>query len=183
MTYETLIPHRFVLDDGETVILSSKDVESMKKPLFSIYIPKSPEKIREHLIYRGFLEAEPSFNKGEVYGLRRLLKHPWELHIRIYENGFLEGEVEVRREYLEHLSRRRVFVVYEIYDYTKVLSDLFLFYKPKRRWVAKIISNFVVRLDPPERLTPWKPIVVIAKRFIQRCLGCVGDDECGRNRF
>ncbi len=158
--YETLIPKKFVLDNGKIVSLTSEDVESMKEPLFLLYVPKSPEEIYEHLKGRGFENAKPAVKKGEVFSIRKRLDHPWELHVRIYRNGFMDGEIEVRREFFEHLGKRRLFVVYEIYDYVKEISDLFVVYKPERRWIVRIESNFVVRLDPPERLTPWMPMVV-----------------------
>lgn len=158
--YETLIPQKFVLDNGKIVSLTSKDVESMKEPLFLIYIPKSPQEIYEYLKGRGFVDAKLAVKKGEVFSLRRLLDHPWELHVRIYKNGFVDGEVEVRREFIEHLSRRRLFVVYEIYDHVKDICNLHILYKPEGRWVVRIETNFVVRLDPPEKLTPWKPLVI-----------------------
>jgi len=160
-SYETLIPRKFVLDSGELVCLNANDVTSTNTPLFLLYTPEKPKILYRYLKAKGFEDAKPSKYKRELFSVRKPIDKVWELHIRIYRNGFLEGEVEVRREYLEHLSKRRSFVVYEIYEWTKDLcSDLYIFYKPRRRWIVRIIDNFVVRLDPPSVLTPWKPIAV-----------------------
>ena len=47
--------------------------------------------------------------------MRNVLSDVWELHLRLYSDGFIEAEVEVRREYLEHLAPRRLNVVYEAF--------------------------------------------------------------------
>ncbi|MEB2793519.1 MAG: hypothetical protein G5Z43_000268 [Caldisphaeraceae archaeon] len=99
--------------------------------------------------------------KGERYSLRKVLDNIWELHIRLYDNGFIDAEVEVRREMLEHLSPRRINVIYEAYEfYSGAYDKLHVFYVPEGEWITSIKEHFSVKLREPDTLTPWKPIVV-----------------------
>jgi len=108
-----------------------------------------------------FTETWLRVPKGEKYSLVRRLIEPWELHVRIYESGFIESEVEVSRDYIEHLGEYRVYVVYELFNfYSKVYDRLHILYKPRNRWVVKVWDNLRIRVKPPKLLTPWKPIAV-----------------------
>ncbi len=166
--YVTLLPRMFILDDGELVELKPKDVLSMKGGEFLAYFP-NVRSVYERLRREGFKDVRLVKRKGERFDLTKKLRKPWELHIRIYDDGFAECEVEVEREYVEHLGKGRVFVIYEIYDYIK--EEKMIFYRPKERWITEILENYVVRLDPPKTLTPWKPIllsiagIIIARRI------------------
>lgn len=164
--YETYIPRSFTLDNGEHVELEASEIEEKmsSEPLFLLYIP--PDRIndlREALKSRGFYEPVLHVSKGEVYSLVKRLREPWELHVRVYEGGFMEAEVEVSREYVEHLGPYRVYVVYEAFSYySHVYDKLHVLYKPSRAWVISVKEHFRVRVRPPKLLTPWKPIVASA---------------------
>ena len=41
---------------------------------------------------------------GQVFGLIKKLDDVWEMHIRGFDNGNLEAEIEVSRDYLEHFD-------------------------------------------------------------------------------
>lgn len=161
--YESYVPRRFVLDSGEVVTLPAEVVEDslVKEPLFLLWVPsRLIEVLHAHLLKMGFEEAFPSLPKGEVHSVRRLLEDPWELHLRIYADGFIESEVEVRREFVEHLGDRRMYVVYEAFEFYRDLYDTFhVYYRPSGKWVVKVLENFRVRVRPPQSLTPWKPVV------------------------
>jgi len=163
--YETYVPSRFVLDDGSTVRLRASELEEGLREgrLFKLWLP--PDKVDEvarYLLERcGFKRALPSLNKGERYGISRRLSEVWELHLRIYGNGLMEGEVEVSREYFEHLGRSRVSVVYEPFQFYRLIyGKLHILYWPSRKWVVKVLENARVKVKPPKSLTPWKPIMV-----------------------
>ena len=84
----------------------------------------------------------------------------WELHLRLYDDGFIDAEIEVRREYLEHLNRR-LNVVYEAFEfYRDLYGKLHVLYVPSGEWIVKIIDHFHIKLREPDTLTPWKPIVI-----------------------
>ena len=165
--YETYVPRKFVLDDGRVVPIFSSDVEKIliKKPLFLLYVPPSHidglhNYLREHM---GFEEATPALPKGEKYTVRKILSYPWEHHLRLFENGFIEPEVEVQREFFEHLGQRRLFIIYEAFEYYRgFYENLHIFHNLTRKWVINVLDHFKVRLRPPQSLTFWKPVVAVA---------------------
>ncbi|MGC9227737.1 hypothetical protein [Caldivirga sp.] len=168
--YETYIPRRFMLNDGSVVDLKAADIEETvsKEPLFQLYVP--PDRVDEVyrvLLTEGFRETQLRVLKeGERYSLVKRLIDPWELHVRIYYNGLIESEVEVSREYLEHLGDYRVYVVYEAFNYySKAYDKLHMLYKPSGRWVVGVVDHVRIRVLPPKTLTPWKPIVAAAGFF------------------
>lgn len=163
MVYATVVPRRFILESGRVVTLEAWEVEEKltRSTLFMLWAP-DVEKVYKYLVQeQGFEPAIPSTPKGEKYGLRRVLDQVWELHLRLYSNGFIEAEVEVRRDFLEHLQPRRLNVVYEAYEYYRGVYDkLHIWYTPEKEWITRIIDHFNVKLRDPETLTPWKPIVL-----------------------
>ena len=173
MVYVTVIPRKFVLDSGDVVVLTARDVEEVlvRDTLFRLWVPDVEAVYRYLVDVQGFEPATPSIRKGEKYSLRKVLSSVWELHVRLYDDGFIDAEVEVRREYVEHLTTpRRLNVVYEAYEYYRGVYDrLHIWYVPKRRWVVKIFDHFHVKLREPDTLTPWKPVVlgiIVAGLFV-----------------
>jgi len=161
VSYETYIPHKFLLDNEELIVLKAYEIEEAKEPLFFTYIPTNKvDVIYNHLKSKGFENAKPSIKKGEKYSIRKILDYPWELHLRIYDNGIIESEIEVQREYLEHLGDKRIYVVYEPFEYLRDIYDKFHLIYKRDRMVMKVIDNFRIALRPPKSLTPWKPIVI-----------------------
>ncbi|WP_069807877.1 hypothetical protein [Vulcanisaeta thermophila] len=110
--YETYIPREVVLDDERRVIVLQD--EPLKDNVFLLYVP--PQVTRElcsHMRRVGFKEAFPAvlktspMGKPELCSMAKRLADPWELNVRVYEDGFIEGEVEVGRDYLENLGGNR----------------------------------------------------------------------------
>lgn len=165
--YETYVPRRFVLDDGSIVSTFSSDVEKIliKKPMFLLYVPPSRidglhNYLREHM---GFEEATPALPKGEKYTVRKILSYPWEHHLRFFENGFIEPEIEVQREFFQHLGERRLFIIYEAFEYYRgFYESLHIFHKPTGKWLINVSDHFKLKLKPPQSLTSWKPVVAVA---------------------
>lgn len=167
--YETFIPRSFVLDNGEHVELEASEIGERiaREPLFLLYVsPEFIEDIRSELLVKGFSVPSIGAPKGERYSLARVIDAPWEMHVRIYGDGFIEGEIEVSRGYLEHLGDYRVYVVYEPFNYySRAYNRLHILYRPSRRWVVRVYDHVRVRIRPPKTLTPWKPIAVFAGFF------------------
>jgi hypothetical protein len=62
------------------------------------------EVVRRILLSEGFHEPLlQGWREGQVFGLVKLLNELVEVHVRGYEDGTLDAEVELSREYLEHL--------------------------------------------------------------------------------
>jgi len=144
-------------------VLTAHDVEEklVKNTVFRLWVPDIETACSYLVEVQSFEVAAPSIHKGERYSLRKVLSDIWELHLRLYSNGFIDAEVEVRRECLEHLTPRRLNVVYEAFEYYRGVYDkLHLWYVPTGKWVIKVIDHLSVKLREPDALTPWKPIVI-----------------------
>jgi len=62
------------------------------------------DRAKEALIKEGFRDTLLQFWKpGQVFGLVKPLDDTYEIHVRGYQDGTLDAEIEVSREYLEHL--------------------------------------------------------------------------------
>ena len=163
VTYVTVVPRRFILESGNLVSLTANDIEEklVKDTIFRLWVPDI-ENVYRHLVERqGFEIASPSIPRGEKYSLRRVLSNAWELHVRLYDDGFIDAEIEVRREFMEHLTPRRLNVVYEAFEFYREAYDrLHIWYAPTREWITRVIDHFHVKLREPDTLTPWKPVVL-----------------------
>ena len=160
--YVTYLPRTVELEDGSRAILAEEEV---LRGVYRLYVPKSLiDKLYDYLQRKGFSNTIPSFPKGEKYSLSKIIEPPWELHIRIYHNGFIEAEVEVSRDYFEHLdSNYRVPVIYEAYEYYREFYNKLHIYDTNReKWVIRVIDHYQVAVKHPETLTPWKPVIVTA---------------------
>jgi len=91
---------------------------------------------------------------GQVFGLVKKLDHPWEMHVRGFEDGHLEAEIEISRDYLEHLDDRYRTSAAE--KLGEILSNYGIPYEIKSDG-----SGVNLKLETPETLTPWKPIALV----------------------
>lgn len=153
--YRTRVPAVVVLDGGEVVEVDASDLR--------LFVPCSVEEVRGHLTAGGFADAL-SLPKGEEYSMSKELAPPWELHVRLYRvdgGALLEGEVEVRRAFLEHLSSgARTSVIYEVISAVRGLcSEPLLQHGPSGKWVAAVLSDREVVLRPPS-LTKWSTLAL-----------------------
>jgi hypothetical protein len=166
-----LFPKNIQIKDNSIYIDKStvKDEES-----FALMVPenKSDMVIQYLKSHRGFSNANPSFDHGEDYSISKIIKPPWELHIRLYTDSYFPGysrmlaHIEIARKYLQHLNFKYVQpVIYEPYRYYKsVFGDFILAYR-SRYMVDTISDNYWFRLMNPELLIPWSP-AALAKTSI-----------------
>jgi len=83
----------------------------------------------------------------------RKIDEIWEMHARGFEDGHFEAEIEISRDFLEHLDDRcrrpAISELAEILDKYNIPYEI-------------VGDNLIeTRLDFPETLTPWKPIVAV----------------------
>ena len=111
------------------------------------------ERVKQALYVEGFRDTFLQvWKEGQVFGLVKKIDDIWEMHVRGFEDGHLEAEIEVSRDYLEHLNdkyRRPA-----INRLSKILD--------RHNIPYNVVGNPEVmsELEPPRTLTPWKPIVV-----------------------
>ncbi len=139
---------------------------------FVLLIPENKAtKIVDHMKSKHkFTNAVPSFNRGEEYGISRMLIPPWELHIRIYNESYFPGfakinaHIEIARKYLQHLNFKYVQpVIYEPFKYYKEIFSEFLLVYESRYMVDNVNKNYWFRLlNPESNLIPWLPSSLIS---------------------
>ncbi len=106
------------------------------------------------------------------HGLNLKLKKPWEMHVRFVEikKGLvaIQGEVEVSRDYLQHLFCQNTPVVYEIEDLLKRHGIACRMWNSRiSRYVHSVVDNYRIKLATPSMpVFAWKPMVA--------CIGTVG---------
>ena len=112
------------------------------------------EEVRGALVQEGFRNtAFQDVKRGQVFGLVGKLDNVWEMHVRGFVDGTLESEIEVSRDYLEHLNDNyRQDATPEL---IQILNAYHIHYRPKRS-----LPQLDLMLEPPKRLTPWKPALV-----------------------
>lgn len=98
-------------------------------------------------------------------GLCLKLAKPWELHVRMTDikDGLIaiHSEVEVSRDYMQHMFSQRTYVVYEVAQMLqkhKIEYDIWS--RKLRRNVLKVIDDYRVKLTSPAfPAFAWKPMV------------------------
>lgn len=99
------------------------------------------------------------------HGLNLKLKKPWEMHVRFVElkKGVvaIQGEVEVSRDYLQHLFSQNTPVVYEIGEILKRNGVDYRIWNARiKRHVGTVVDNYRIRLSTPNLpVFAWKPMV------------------------
>jgi hypothetical protein len=112
------------------------------------------DRAKEALIKEGFSDTLLQIWKpGQVFGLVKPLDDVNEVHVRGYQDGTLDSEIEVSREYLEHL-------IYGSYPYDHYLMEIL----KKHNIPHKVVKPIESAQKPPKPATliPWKPLLLIA---------------------
>ncbi|MGH9999448.1 MAG: hypothetical protein ACRD90_06270 [Nitrosopumilaceae archaeon] len=98
-------------------------------------------------------------------GLTLKLKKPWEMHVRLLkmkkELIAIQAEVEVSRDYLQHLFCQRTPVFYEIEALLKKHQIEYKIWNERiMKYVHTVLDNYKVQLTTPKfPVFAWKPMV------------------------
>ena len=165
MEYVTRYPKTVSIDEGkENKILVDKmnGVEELH-----LIVKESSNKIRKILFDEGFttvkFEHKQPLQIGD--GLSLKLKKPWEMHVRLFSNTkdsiSIQGEVEISRDYLQHLFSQRTAVIYEI---ETILKRNGIKYEILNKRISKYIHIFLdeykIKLVTPDiPVFAWKPML------------------------
>ena len=176
--YRVYLPWYVRLSDGSRYRIPLNVImNGLQRNIFVIRVPQDEvDYAAEELIRRGFRPTILAVNKGEKYSLAMRVEPPWEIHARVFPDGTIESEVEVSRDYLQHLIGPRFNVVYETYDLLRdVIGDKRICIKPLGRCISDVIENIGIELRAPKPLIPWKPLVAIASMIaLTQVMGRVG---------
>lgn len=155
-------PNEIELNDGSRIKLTES--ERKDEEYFTVVV--SPSKV-EHIVAAlrkdGFRDAWPAWNKGEAYGLSKVVDEPWEMHVRLYSDGSIYSHIEIQRDYFEHLDTRFTWpLIDEITRYLQRATDAYMIVHTRsRQMVKRIISKVKIRITPPLSRTEWKPVAEV----------------------
>ena len=166
MEYHTTYPKTISFLDGprHRINVGGGGVEQLH-----IVVRKSLDELMKIFASEGFTRVKFEHRQpGQIgSGLNLKLKKPWEMHVRMVDlkKGLIgiHAEVEVSRDYLQHLFSQRTPVVYEVAEIlSKYQIEYKLWHDRIKKDVHAIIDNYKVKLANP--LLPvfaWKPMLFV----------------------
>jgi len=100
-------------------------------------------------------------------GLSLKLKKPWEMHVRLVELKkelvAIHAEVEISRDYLQHLFGQRTPVIYEIENMLKKYEIEYRVWNNRiKKYVQTVFDNYRIKLVTPNLpVFAWKPMLFV----------------------
>ena len=165
MEYVTRYPKTISLDEGEEKKILVDKMNGVEE--LHLIVKEGADKIRKILFEEGFttvkFEHKQPLQIGN--GLSLKLKKPWEMHVRLFSNTkdsiSIQGEVEISRDYLQHLFSQRTAVIYEIETILKRHSIKYeVLNKRISRYVNKVLDEYKIKLVTPDiPVFAWKPML------------------------
>lgn len=134
-----------------------------------IVVRKSLDDLGRMFSTEGFTKVKFEHKQpGQLgHGFNLKLKKPWELHVRLVDlkEGLIgiHAEVEVSRDYIQHLFSQRTPVIYEIQDMlNKYQVEYHIWNGAIKKYVRAIYDDYKVRLATPSiPVLAWKPMVFV----------------------
>ena len=164
MEYLTKYPKTVSFLDGikESIQVDREGVEQLH-----IVVKKSFNDLMKIFTAEGFTKVKFEHKQPSQIGngLNLKLKKPWEMHVRFVElkKGLIaiHAEVEVSRDYLQHLFSQRTPVIYEVEEMLKRHNVDYKIWNARiRKYVSTIFENYKVKLATPSiPVFAWKPML------------------------
>jgi len=134
-----------------------------------IVVKKSFDELMKIFTKEGFTKVKFEHKQPNQIGngLNLKLKKPWEIHVRMVDmkKGLIaiHAEVEVSRDYLQHLFCQRTPVIYEIESMLKKYEIDYKIWNARiQKYVHTIINNYKIKLSTPNiPVFAWKPMLFV----------------------
>lgn len=162
----TRYPKTISLFDG---MKTKVNVDKNGVEQLTIVVKKNVEELLKIFSIEGFthvkFEHKQPLQIG--HGLSLRLKKPWEMHVRLLEmkKGLvaIQAEVEVSRDYLQHLFCQRTPVLYEMISLLKKHQIEYKIWNERiKKYVQAVFDNYKVQLTMPKfPVFAWKPMVFV----------------------
>ena len=165
MQYITKYPKTVTLMDGmkEKIFVHKKTgVEELH-----VVVKESVEKIQKIFAQEGATKVKFEHKQPAQIGdgLSIKLKKPWEMHVRLFdiEKGLIsiQAEVEISRDYLQHLFSQRTAVLYEIESILKKHKIEYRVWNGRiSKYIHTIFENYKIKISTPDiPVFAWKPML------------------------
>jgi hypothetical protein len=162
--FSTSYPRRINLLQGIQNLIKREEVE-LDHLFLMVKIKK--DEIINTLASEGFkmvkFENKKPFQIGN--GFSKKLTKPWEMHVRLldFNHGLIgiHAEVEISRNYFQHIKSVRVPVVYEIESILKKHRiEYQLWHSYIKDYITNIVDNHHIQLKTPKiPAMPWKGMI------------------------
>ena len=165
MQYITKYPKTVSLIDGikQKIHVDKKSgVEELH-----LVVKENVEKIQKMFAQEGAtrvkFEHKQPFQIGD--GLSLKLAKPLEMHIRLFDikKGMvaIQAEVEISRDYLQHLFSQRTPVIYEIESILKKYEVEYKVWNNRiSKYINTIFENYKIKISTPDiPVFAWKPML------------------------
>ena len=167
LEYLTTYPKTISFLDGLKHRIDVDNKEGVEQ--LHIVVKKSFEELMRIFTEEGFTKVKFEHKQpGQIgNGLNLKLKKPWEMHIRMVDlkKGLIgiHAEVEVSRDYLQHLFSQRTPVVYEVEEILKKYQVEYNIWHDKiKKNIHAIVDNYRVKLATPSLpVFAWKPMLFV----------------------
>ena len=167
LEYLTTYPKTISFLDGLKHRIDVDNKEGVEQ--LHIVVKKSFEELMRIFTEEGFTKVKFEHKQpGQIgNGLNLKLKKPWEMHIRMVDlkKGLIgiHAEVEVSRDYLQHLFSQRTPVVYEVEEILKKYQIEYNIWHDKiKKNIHAIVDNYRVKLATPSLpVFAWKPMLFV----------------------
>ena len=172
MEYVTTYPKTISFLDGLKHRIGIDDKKGVEQ--LHIVVKKSFEELVKIFSEEGFTKVKFEQKQPDQIGsgLNLKLKKPWEMHIRMVDlkKGLIgiHAEVEVSRDYFQHLFSQRTPVVYEVEEILKKYHvEYDVWHNKIKQNVSEIIDNYKVKLASPGiPVIAWKPMFFVVGTIV-----------------
>ena len=165
--YLTKYPKTISFLDGLKGMINIENSSNVEQ--LHVVVKKNSSELFRMFLQEGFskvkFEHKQPFQIGN--GLSLKLKKPWELHVRLVELKkelvAIHAEVEVSRDYLQHLFGQRTPVIYEIENMLKKYEiDYRVWNNRIKKYVNTVFDNYKIKLVTPNLpVFAWKPMLFV----------------------
>jgi len=165
--YVTKYPKRISFLDGLKGMINIENSSTVEQ--LHIIVKKNASELFQMFLQEGFskvkFEHKQPFQIGN--GLSLKLKKPWEMHVRLVELKkelvAIHAEVEISRDYLQHLFGQRTPVIYEIENMLKKYEIEYRVWNNRiKKYVHTVFDNYRIKLVTPNLpVFAWKPMLFV----------------------
>ncbi len=165
--YLTKYPKTVSFLDGLKKVVNVDSSSSVEQ--LHIVVKKNAQELINIFKQEGFTRVKFEHKQPDQIGngLSLKLKKPWEIHVRFSDmkKGLIaiHAEVEISRDYLQHLFGQRTPIVYEIENMLKKYEIEYKIWNNKiKKYVQTVFDNYRIKLVTPNiPVFAWKPMLFV----------------------